>query len=75
MPRIQVLAVIKDDLGLWVCADELRSKYRARCIGHGNGVTDKGVKVLSCERIVAVKGSKPSFRVNDIKAAVSPEWN
>lgn len=61
MPRIQVLAVIKDDLGLWVCFNELGSKYRACRICHGNGVSDKRVKVVSCEGSAAVKGPKPSF--------------
>lgn len=77
MPRIQVLAVIKDDLGLWVCSNEFGSKYRACRIRHGNGVSDKGIKVVSCECGVAVKGPKPSFpyqRTGLAQNVIKEDW-
>lgn len=54
VPRVQVFAVVEDDFGVRVCADELCGEDGARGICNGYCVADDGVEIFCCEGCVAV---------------------
>lgn len=49
MPGVDILAVVKHDLRVGICLNELCRKDGGRGIGYGNGMSHHGVEVGRCE--------------------------
>lgn len=62
MPRVDVVALVQDDLGVGVCGYELGGEHGADRIRHGDRVADQRVEVGGRDGAISVGGAEVSWK-------------